>query len=232
MRGTSANDARIRAVIGWDVRNWARALPFWQRQIDLHRPRRALAIGERGGGLSLWLATQGIQVVCTDLGSSFERARELHERYGVSDLVTYEELDATAIARPDQSFDLVVFKSVIGALRTKERQEQAIGEMHRVLRPNGLLLFAENLVGSRLHAQMRSRFVPWEQAWRYIRLREVRELLAVFDTLELKTWGVVGLLGRTERQRDLLGRIDSLASPRVPPAWRYILFAACLKRDG
>ncbi len=231
MRGTSTNDALVRAAIGWDIRNWSRALPFWQRQIDIHKPRHALAIGERGGGLSLWLASQGIEVLCTDLRVSLEPARAIHERFGVGGLVTYENLDASAIAHPDRSFDLVVFKSVIGALHTKERQMQAIGEMHRVLTPGGLLLFAENLVGSRLHTLLRSRFVPWEGGWRYIQLEHDRDLFAAFGEVELETWGVFGLLGRNEAQRDLLGRIDSRVAPRVPSAWRYILFGACLKRD-
>ena len=62
MRGRYADDALVAAAIGWDVRNWSRAIPLWQRQIDIRRPRNALAIGERGGGLSLWLASQGIEV--------------------------------------------------------------------------------------------------------------------------------------------------------------------------
>ena len=62
MSGTPPDDALIRAAIGWDVRNWSRALAFWQRHLDDSHPRRALALGERGGGLSLWLASQGIEV--------------------------------------------------------------------------------------------------------------------------------------------------------------------------
>jgi SAM-dependent methyltransferase len=224
-------DAQLRAVIGWDVRNWSRALPLWQRHVDAVRPRRALAIGERGGGLSLWLALQGIDVVCTDLEGSFDGARAMHERFGVSDHITYQTQDATAIGHPDRAFDLVVFKSVIGALRTKERQVQAIGEMHRVLRSGGALLFAENLVGSRMHRQLRARFVPWDHGWRYLRTGADDDLFGRFDVVELETWGMFGLLGRTEGQRDLLGRIDSWVSPLVRPAWRYILLGACVKGD-
>ena len=156
-----ADDALIRAAIGWDVRNWARALTLWQREIDLRRPRRALALGEHEGGLSLWLASRGIDVVCTDVDDSFETgARALHRRFGVADHVTYDVQDATAISQPDGSFDLVVVKSVLGALRTKVRQRQAIDEICRVLAPGGLFLFAENLVGSTAHAALRSRIRP------------------------------------------------------------------------
>ena len=232
MRGRYADDALVAAAIGWDVRNWSRAIPLWQRQIDIRRPRNALAIGERGGGLSLWLASQGIEVVCSDLGVSFEGARALHARFGVSGLISYEDLDATAIAHPDEAFDLVIFKSVLGALRTKQRQEQALGEIYRVLRPGGVLLFAENLVGSSLHARLRSRFVPWEGGWRYLDMKNDANLFDAFDIVELETWGVFGLFGRTEAQRDLLGRIDTWVGPHVPVGWRYILFGACLTHEG
>ncbi len=232
MSGKSADDAFERTVVGWDVRNWSRALPFWQRHIDRHEPRRALAIGERDGGLSLWLASQGIEVVCTDLDGTFEAARRTHEQFGVGQLITYGAVDATAIAHPARSFDLVIFKSVIGALQTKERQVEAINEMHRILRPGGILLFAENLVGTRLHRWLRSRFVRWGQRWRYLDLERDRDLFAAFDEVELETWGLAALLGRDEAQRDRLGRVDAWLSPRVPSTWRYILFGACRKRDG
>jgi SAM-dependent methyltransferase len=230
MSSTSMDEAFERAVVGWDIRNWSHALPFWQRYIDRHHPRRALAIGEREGGLSLWLASQDIEVVCTDLDGSLEAARRSHEQFGVGQLVTYEAVDVTAIPHPEQSFDLVMFKSVIGALQTKERQFQAINEMHRVLRPGGILLFAENLVGTRFHRWLRSRFVRWGQRWRYLHLEQDLDLFADFDEVEFETWGVCGLLGRDEAQRDRLGRIDDWVSPRVPRAWRYIVFGACRKK--
>ena len=229
MRGTVADDAFRRAVVGWDIRNWSRALAFWQRHIDRHHPRRALAIGEREGGLSLWLAFQGIQVVCTDLDGSLEVARRAHHRFDVGHLVTYEAVDATSIPFPSESFDLVIFKSVLGALQTKERQAEAIREMHRVLRPGGNLLFAENLVGTRLHRWLRSRFVRWGHRWRYLHLERDRDLFSAFEQVRLETWGVFGLLGRDEAQRDRLGRIDTKVSPLVPETWRYILFGACRK---
>jgi SAM-dependent methyltransferase len=229
LRRARADDALIRDVIEWDVRNWSKALPFWRSHLAGEQPQIALAIGERGGGLSLWLATQGIRVVCTDFGVSLEPARDLHRRYGVSPLVTYADLDVTAIEYPDASFDVVVFKSVLGALRTKERQAQAMQEIRRVLRPGGTLLFAENLVGSRLHAWLRSRFVPWDVNWRYLDLDGDRDLFDVFGAVELRTWGVLALFGRSERQRDVLGRIDELVTPAASAGWRYILFGACVR---
>ena len=79
----------LRDAIQWDVRSWSRALPVWQRAVEkLPRPAKALGIGEREGGLSLWLALQGIDVVCTDLKPLPDATRALHERYGVSERIT------------------------------------------------------------------------------------------------------------------------------------------------
>ena len=131
-----------------------------------------------------------------------------------------------------EAFDLVIFKSVLGALRTKQRQEQALGEIYRVLRPGGVLLFAENLVGSSLHARLRSRFVPWEGGWRYLDMKNDAKFLRCI---------------RHRRARDMVSlgcsvgprhnAISSAASmlgvgPHVPVGWRYILFGACLTHEG
>lgn len=218
-----------REIIQWDVRTWRRALPSWQRSIDAHKPQRALAIGERDGGLSLWLALQGIDVLCTDRRDLPAGTRALHQRHGVSDRIAYDQQDATAIALPDASFDVVVFKSVIGALRTKERQSQALREMHRVLKHGGVLLFAENMAGTLLHAWLRKRFVTWDSYWRYLRLPEDRDLFTPFARVDLHTTGLLANFGRSEEQRDLLARLDALLCPATPRSWHYVLFGACTK---
>ncbi len=216
-------------IIQWDVRTWSRALPVWQRAIDAHRPTSALAIGEREGGLSLWLAKQGIQVLCTDLGPFPPSTRALHQKYGVPSLISYGQQDATHLDLPDASFDLVIFKSVIGALGSKEKQTRAIAEMHRVLKPGGVLLFAENLAGTRMHAWLRRRFVNWQGYWRYLRITEDLDLFAPFDRIEVRTTGLLAGLGRTEGQRGLLARIDAVLCAVTPRTWHTVLYGSCAK---
>lgn len=218
----------LKDIFQWEVRSWSRALPLWEKHLPATRPLKALGIGEREGGLSLWLASKGIDVVCTDLEAFPPATRELHDRYRVSDRITYAQADATALAFPDASFDVVFFKSVIGALRSKERQAKAIAEIHRVLKAGGVLLFAENLHGTALHRWLRKRYVAWNSYWRYLDPRADRDLLGSFD-LDDRTTGLFANLGRSEGQRDLIARLDGIIAPLVPATSRTIWYGAATK---
>ncbi len=222
----------LRDVFQWDVRSWSRALPLWEKYLDDPSGKTALALGERDGGLSFWFAQQGYQVYCTDLNGPSDQAKALHERHGLSSRITYEAQDATALRLPDNYVEIVVFKSVIGALSTKDRQQQAVNEMWRVLKPGGVLLFAENLTGTAMHQALRKRFVKWDNYWRYLRVPDDLDLFHAFERVELRTTGFLANLGRSEAQRDLLARIDALIEPLVPDHKRCILLGAAVKPDS
>jgi SAM-dependent methyltransferase len=118
---------------------------------------------------------------------------------------------------------------VIGALGAKGLQRQAIREMHRVLKPGGVLLFAENLHGSPVHGLLRRRFVSWSSYWRYLDPVSDRDLFAPFQRLEEGSTGFIANLGRTERQRDVLARFDALIMPLIPRKLRTIWYGAAIK---
>jgi SAM-dependent methyltransferase len=152
----------------------------------------ALELGARDGGFSLYLAEKGFRVVCSDLQGPTESARKLHAKHGLTDRVTYQAINATDIPFGDESFDVVIFKSVLGGIGTfldYAAMQTAIREVYRVLRPDGLLLFAENQRGSRFHQKARSLFVPWGNRWYYLSLQEIDDLLADFSFRETKTYG-------------------------------------------
>ncbi len=216
----------LNEIVEWDVRNWSAALSFWRRYSSLDLSRcRALEIGSRGGGLSLWLALQGAQVVCSDVADPDETAIRKHERHGVAHLISYERIDASHIPYADY-FDVVVFKSVLGAVGReghKERQIAAIAQMHKALKPGGELYFAENLTGSWLHSLLRKRLVRWGRTWRYLTISEIAELTAPFRDVHWQTNGFLGAFGRTEGQRSALGLLDTMFFNGVTPARsRYI----------
>ena len=118
MAGRATNDFPVQDIIEWDVRNWAQLLHYWQPVLEqLPRDSRVLAIGERNGGLSLWLALMGFHVTCTDITDVAASARPLHEKYGVQNLIEYRQLDIVNDEWQEEQFDIIIGKSVIGGVK-------------------------------------------------------------------------------------------------------------------
>jgi len=221
-------------VLGWDVVTWSAALDHWQRYatVDL-TCSTALEIGAgESGGLSLWLALQGCEVLCTTPGEISERVRAMHRRYGVGHRIRYGSLDALAL-RGDEAFDVIAFKSVLGGIGTGgkfDRQQQAIARVHAALKRGGNLLFAENLAATRAHAALRSRVGAGKDLWRYPTLREMEALLRPFTGVRTATAGFVGAWGATDMQRRLSGALDAfLCRWLVPASWQYVMLGVAIK---
>ncbi len=215
------------AIFEWDVVNWSRALPLWRAALpDDPGGLRALELGARRGGLSLWLASLGMHVDCTDVGDPRDAAAPLHARHALSGRIEYRALDATALpAQPH--YDVVAFKSILGAIADPgdpAPRREALRRMHAALRPGGVLLFAENLAGSSLHRALRRRFVPWARTWCYLEIDELETELGHFADARWRTHGFLGAFGRSESQRRLLGQLDTLLAPLLPPSQRYLVY--------
>lgn len=218
-----------RDVIQWDIENWGKALKYWQPYLEKADGKQAAAFGEREGGLTLWLAKQGFNVFCTDFKEFPEATRKLHVNYGIDGKVTYSQQDITNIKASDSAFDVVVFKSVLGALETKEKQQLAINEIFRVLKPGGLLLFAENQAGTWLHKLARKYFTRWSSYWRYVTRKEIQEMTNQFSNCEFQSEGFLATFGRSENQRKTLSKFDNVVAQGVPKSWKYILIGVCIK---
>lgn len=217
-------------VIEWDVGTWSRALPLWEDSVGSSlRGKRGLEVGGRGGGLSLWMARKGCDVVCSYYNEDIGGAKALHRAHGVAERVVYEEIDATAIPYRDH-FDLIMLKSVlggIGAYGRPDRQREALRQIHKALKPGGLFLFAENIVGTPLHRLPRA--IKWRGGWRYLTIDEMQTMLADFVELRFATTGLLALFGLSEGQRRLLARLDATFCHRLPVSWHYVMYGAARK---
>jgi SAM-dependent methyltransferase len=218
--------------VEWDVRNWALALDFWLANSAKNLSEcKVLEIGADYGGLSLWLASHGAKVVCSDLEGVRREAVECHQSSDFAHLIEHHKIDAAEIPFAEE-FDVVVFKSVLGGIGSgaKEPQAKVVGEMHKALKKGGELFFAENLVASPVHMFFRRKAVKWGTTWRYVTLEEMNEYLAPFSEVQKRTIGFAGTFGRTETQRNLLALGDRLIFDRiVPERWKYILAGVATK---
>lgn len=222
----------IRDIIQWDVASWSKALGYWDKAVNWDQVHSCLELGGREGGLSLWLALKGKQVVCSDLDHVQATATPLHQKYGVGKLIRYQDINATAIPY-ENHFDVIVFKSIIGGIGRKdnrELQQQVFSQIHKALKPGGKLLFIENLVASPLHQKIRKLFIEWEHYWNYVSLDDLHRYLAPFAVHEIKATGMLATFGRNEGQRNFLAAADKALFNRIcPDRWKYIAYGMAEK---
>lgn len=219
-------------IIQWDVKAWSHALHYWESHVEWNNISNALELGSRQGGLSLWLGLKGISVTCSDVDNTYETARPLHAKYSIERFIEYKIINACEIPY-ENHFELIVFKSILGGIGYNNNwnaQKLALKQIHKALKPKGYLLFAENLLASRFHRMMRNKFAAWGSQWRYPSLNEMRILLRDFSAFELKTRGVTGTFGRSERQRTILSSVDNtLLNALTPNSWKYIGYGVARK---
>ncbi len=234
-RQADKSEKLINDIVEWDVKNWWRAIEYWEEtcQFDDMKGKKVLDIGGRGGGLSLYWALKGAEVICSDVsGDSFEAAQLLHERYGVGNKIKYEVIDATKI--PYQNvFDIICFKSVLGGIGYDDnfdRQKQALENIYAALNENGKLCFCENLIASPIHQYARKKFTGWGSRWRYLTTAEIKELTKEFQTIQFRTFGFWGVFGRTKWLSNILGALDRYTDRLVNEEHRYIISCVCNKK--
>lgn len=107
---------------------------------------RVLDVGGGLGGPARLIAHEvGCSVTVLDLSEAFCRAGEmLTARVGLADRVTFRHGSALAMPFPDGSFDRVWTQHATMNIAEKS---QLFAEIHRVLRPGGLLAMQEMLAG-------------------------------------------------------------------------------------
>lgn len=224
----------IQDTIQWDCQNWGKAIPHWESVLPkMGNPNiKILTIGERHGGLSLWLAGRKIHNICTDYHTEFSKAKSLHKKYKVEEFITYQKADIFNLPFDDNSFDFVLCKSVIGGLklikkdrhtRTLENQKLAISEIYRVLKPGGYYLGAENMRGSLFHTLLR-RVTGKSKGWRYLTQKELQFLLLDFENIDVKYYGFLGTFWKNKILNSIASWFDEIISVLFPSKFLYIGF--------
>lgn len=219
-------------IIQWDVKSWSIALDFWEENVPWENANKCLELGGREGGLSLWMALKGKEVVCSDYENAKATAQKLHSKYKLENQIQYMDIDATNIPF-ENHFDVIVFKSIIGGIgynNNLEAQKLVFNQIYKALKPGGKLLFAENLVASPLHVYFRTKFTKWGNSWRYINKSETVEFIKEFKITQIKTNGFLAAFGRTESQRTFFSYFDRyFFNWLFPESWKYIVYGIAIK---
>ncbi|NNE56103.1 MAG: methyltransferase domain-containing protein [Flavobacteriales bacterium] len=219
-------------IFDWDVQTWGNSLKIWSPAVENKHEMKCLEVGANKGGLSLWLAMHGHQVVCTDLEDPSERARPIHEEYQVGHLIEYRSLD---ILNPGDigSFDVVIFKSILGGIGREGQEhlkEETIRSIFGLLKPGGYLLFAENQEGSFFHRLARRWLVKWGRSWSYLKPGEIQGLLHDFDSIEIQHTGFLSAFARGKLLRWVFGLKDKVFfNPLLPDRMKYVVFGSAQK---
>lgn len=218
-------------ILGWDICNWSGALSHWERVLPKDAKLTCIELGANQGGLSLWLASLGHEVVCSDYIDIKEEIKKNHSEFNVNGKLSYECIDMLDIPY-ENHFDVIILKSVLGGVgrdKNDERIQRGINQIYKALKPNGYFLFAENAKATRLHSFLRNKFVNWGNNWNYLDKDQLKNKLNKFNEIKLYTSGFLGILGFNERIRQLLGKIDKLVFNYLPSSYHYIVYGHAKK---
>ena len=223
----------IKECIGWDVGNWIKPIMFWKSYLDKKPGSKILELGAGPGGLSLLFSRWGHDVLCSDIEKPPAEVIEYHRKNDASD-IRYEEVNALNISYEGE-FDFIIFKSVVGGATRDghdENREVMMQQIHKALKDDGVLLFAENTKASPLHVFFRKKFVHWGKSWNYCTVKDMVSSMKIFKSLTYKTTGFWGTFGRNESQRIFLSKLDNIFFNSImPKSWHYIMYGAASKRD-
>lgn len=209
----------INDIFEWDVNNWSKAIEFWTDRIDVKNKQfDCLELGGRRGGLTLWLALNNNKVICSDLEVPKDPAKNLHTKYNCTDRVEYQSINATDIPF-ENKFDIVIFKSILGSISGNGKdilKKETIDQIYKCLKPNGKLLFEENLEGSVIHKSFRRAFVRWGRRWNYLKYSEIEEVFDSFEKLETQTVGFLRSLEERKNRGNYSVNLTALLNDSFP----------------
>jgi ubiquinone/menaquinone biosynthesis C-methylase UbiE len=143
-----------------------------ERLLDLAsrpQPMRLLEVGTGSGGIAHYFGTHPTLRFEVD-------AVDVHDNRLVTEGYRYHQVHDTQLPFIDESFDVVLTNHVIEHVGDERAQRAHLGELHRVLRPDGVGYLAVPNRWMVVEPHFRLAFLSWmPHAWRTPYLRAMRK---------------------------------------------------------
>lgn len=104
---------------------------------------RGLDLGCGVGGYDALMVTdhQAGHVTCVDIdGATLDKARDMATKKGLNDKLSFQQIGDFPLPYEDESFDFAICKNAMGDI---EEKAEALSELHRVLKPGGVLIVSD-----------------------------------------------------------------------------------------
>ena len=219
MKYNKSNQINNKNIFKWDTENWSKILVLWNRMItESFDGLKVLELGAGDGSLSIWSCNQGGDVICSDLSITDVQINTIKFQIVNTEKIKFEKIDILDIPYTDY-FDVILFKSVLGGLRSYNKQKAAFEQIHKALKNNGKLLFCENMNSTFLHQYFRSK-KPWGHYWRYPSFYELINMSKQFRKINYDTYGLFGAGDLPFKKFRV--KIDYFSKLIFPIEWFYI----------
>ena len=206
-------------IFKWDTSNWSKTLELWNKSINGgFDGLKVLELGAGDGSLSIWSYNQGGNVICSDLLFTDEKINAIKGQINNDEKFIIKNVDILDIPYTDY-FDVILFKSVLGGLRSYEKQNLAFIQIHKALKTGGKLFFCENMNSTFLHQYFRSK-KPWGHYWRYPSFDELIKMSRQFRKIDYDTYGLIG--AGEFPLKTFRVNLDYFSKKIIPPDWFYI----------
>ena len=152
--------------------------------------KRVLELGTGTGGTATILAKRGAYVTGIDLlPFRLVEARQRTLQHSVTNATDFLLMDATELAFPDNTFDIIISKSVLVFTDHAEVSR----ECHRVLKPGGKAIFIENMRHHPVVWLYRKLFLKYSRELRYFSLADIRAIGENFTEMEHREFHLMSL---------------------------------------
>tara|TARA_Y100001970_G_C14132147_1_gene802271 strand:+ start:389 stop:1060 length:672 start_codon:yes stop_codon:yes gene_type:complete len=210
----------------WEICNFNKAANYWLNYLTKIDNISSLELGARNGDISMLFSDLNhSNIYCTDINKIHKKKLKENKH----NKIKFKKIDVLNIDFPNSTFDVIGCKSLLGGICKKDTSnlDIATNEIYRVLKKNGIFIFAENIEGAFFHQIIRKYYKS--SGWHYPKISNFLKSLEKFNKIEYETTGYLTMLTRNEQFKKRLFVIDELIKNCISKKSKYIIYGIAKK---